>query len=297
MEELEKYRKTANERLVYPSNLGEDGMYPFMKIMINERALKGDEGFTTTIYTYIPIGIFQNDGISYGTLERGLTGQVMETILGNNNYALTREDLIAAASRGTSYVGDFVGFDVTGGYNVAVAKQGIAMNPSAVVTFDTTEIRQFDINLKFISETKEESAEIGKIINRIQNFMYPEKIGKFALQYPATFFIEFYAPDENLDITRTPLMPIYAPAYCTGLQTTYNPSHSSFHPDGTPVEVDVQLSFRETRALVREDLHELYKDAGISISDAPNEGNKLSQFTGDEKGDIIAGEEQDVNDI
>ncbi len=267
----------GNETLKYPLNIGENGMYPFMHIKINERYLKPDEGFVTDIYTYIPIGIFQNDGMSYGNLERGLIGAGIDA-LSNGAFSVTAEDLLAASGQFTSSLTNFTGVDLTGGYNAGVAKAGVAMNPSAVTTFESAEVRTFDINLKFITNSAKESQVVGKIINRIREFMYPEKIGSFALQYPATFEIKFYAgtsadPENAKEtiIKETPYMPVFMPAYCTGLQTTYNASHSSFHPDGAPVEVDCQLSFRETHQLTREELNERMKERGISTSLAEDE--------------------------
>lgn len=265
--------KSGVEKIVFPKNLGESGIYPFMHIRINERQGQEKEGYVTSIFTYIPVGIFNNDGISYGNLEQGLVGASINAVLGaarGNGIVLTQEDLMAAAGAGAGAVQSFVGFDPTGGYNIGMTKKGVAANPAAVTAFESPEIRNFDINLKFITESADESKEVGKIINRIQEFMYPEKIGQYALQYPATFEVEFYAP-VNGEIKRTPYMPLYAPAYCTGLQTTYNPSHASFHPDGAPVEVDVQLSFKEKDMLVREDIKRMMNEAGITHSDAKDE--------------------------
>tara|TARA_B100001093_G_scaffold93186_1_gene85426 strand:- start:2434 stop:3333 length:900 start_codon:yes stop_codon:yes gene_type:complete len=267
-EKTSKTLSAGNEILKYPLDIGGTN-YPFMHIKINERQGKADEGFVTDIFTYIPIGIFQNDGMSYGNLERGLIGSGIEALT-SGSFTVTGEDLMAAAGQFTSSLQNFTGVDMTGGYNAGVAKAGVAMNPSAVTTFESSEIRTFDINLKFITESKEESQRVKTIINRIREFMYPEKVGTFALQYPATFEIRFYAP-VNGQMAETTHMPVFMPAYCTGLQTTYNASHSSFHPDGAPVEVDCQLSFRETHQLTREELNARMSERGISTSDALDE--------------------------
>jgi len=244
----------GSEILRYPPAI--DSNYPYMQIKINERQGEIDEGFVTDIYTYIPVGIFNNDGISYNNLERGLIGGGIEA-LSQQNVSLTQEDIMAAAGEFTSQATAFTGFDVSGGYSAAVAKAGVALNPQAVSTFESTEIRQFDINMKFITNSSAESKTVRTIINRIREFMYPEQIGTFALQYPATFEIKFFMPGSEKP---NPFMPLYMPAYCTGLQTTYNPSHASFHPDGAPVEVDLQLSFRESDQLTREKINDAMVD-------------------------------------
>lgn len=254
--------KSGVEKIVFPKNLGESGIYPFMHIRINERQGQEKEGYVTSIFTYIPVGIFNNDGISYGTLERGMTGQIIETLKGSNEKGLTAEDMEAAFSRVAGEVGGFVGFDITGGYNAAVAERGVAVNPSAVITLDSPEIRQFDIQLKFVAESKKESQQVSKFLRRIQEFMYPEQVGKFALQYPALFEIKFMVP-VNGQYIESPFMPLYQKAYCTGMQNTYNSGHSSFHADGSPVEIDCQLSFREHKSLTREDIKERFATVGM----------------------------------
>jgi len=245
---------SGTETIVYPEDLrDETNPKPYMQITIHERHGEDKSGFTTNLYTYIPAGVFNNDGISYGTLERGMTGQIIESLKGTDRSKLTAEDIEAAFSRVAGEVGGAIGFDITGGYNAAVAERGVAVNPSAVITLDSSEVRQFDMTLKFIAESKKESEQVSKIIRRIQEFMYPEQIGKFALQYPALFEVKFMVPVGGTYI-ESPFMPLYEKAYCTGMQTTYNSGHSSFHADGSPVEIDCQLSFREHRNLTREDI-------------------------------------------
>ena len=256
---------SGTETIVYPEDIrDEKSQKPYMQITIHERHGADKSGFTTNLYTYIPAGVFNNDGVSYGTLERGITGQIFEQLKGNlEGQGLTTEDVEAAFSRVAGEVGGFLGgIDITGGYNAAVAERGVAVNPSAVITLDSSEVRQFDLQLKFVAESKKESETVSKIIRRIQEFMYPEKIGKFAVQYPALFEVKFMVPVNGTYI-ESPFMPFYEKAYCTGMQTTYNSGHSSFHADGSPVEVDCQLSFREHKNLTREDIKRRYAQIGV----------------------------------
>ena len=262
--EDKKSTHSGTETIVYPEDIrDETSQKPYMQITIHERHGADKSGFTTNLYTYIPAGVFNNDGVSYGTLERGMTGQIFEQLKGNlEGQGLTTEDVEAAFSRVVGEVGGAIGFDITGGYNAAVAERGVAVNPSAVITLDSSEVRQFDLTLKFVAESKKESETVSKIIRRIQEFMYPEKIGKFAVQYPALFEIKFMVPVNGTYI-ESPFMPFYEKAYCTGMQTTYNSGHSSFHADGSPVEVDCQLSFREHKNLTREDIKARYAQIGV----------------------------------
>ena len=68
-------------------------------------------------------------------------------------------------------------------------------------------------------------------------------------QYPPTFQITFY---NGTEVNK--FMPKIMPCYLTTVDATYNASGNSFHRDGSPVEVDMTLSFQETKTLTRYDL-------------------------------------------
>ena len=51
-------------------------------------------------------------------------------------------------------------------------------------------------------------------------------------------------------------MPKILTSYLTNLTTTYNSTTNAYHDDGQPVEIDMSLTFQETRALTRGDLYD-----------------------------------------
>ena len=55
-------------------------------------------------------------------------------------------------------------------------------------------------------------------------------------------------------------MPKIMDTYLVNCTTTYNSTTNAFHEDGQPVEVDMSLTFQETRPLTR---HDLYREEVI----------------------------------
>ena len=66
-------------------------------------------------------------------------------------------------------------------------------------------------------------------------------------------------------------MPKIMETHLVNCTTTYNSTSNAFHDDGQPVEVDVALTFQETKPLVRSDLYgpEVLKTPNIGYSDSP----------------------------
>ena len=85
--------------------------------------------------------------------------------------------------------------------------------------------------------------------------MYPEKSGAVSLRYPAKFTIDFYNGEK-----KNKYMPKIMDTYLVNCTTTYNSTTNAFHEDGQPVEVDMSLTFQETRPLTR---HDLYREEVI----------------------------------
>ena len=65
-------------------------------------------------------------------------------------------------------------------------------------------------------------------------------------------------------------MPVIMPCYLTQLETTYNPTGNTFHRDGAPVELDMNIQLTETKTLVRQDLYDDYPgiDPAQNVTDS-----------------------------
>ena len=86
--------------------------------------------------------------------------------------------------------------------------------------------------------------------------------------YPSQFEIEFVTPhinsggysDNKSKSYTNPYMPRFKPLVCTGCNVTYGSGGGSFSSfkDGSPVEIDLELSFTETEKVYMDDVDKGY---------------------------------------
>ena len=50
------------------------------------------------------------------------------------------------------------------------------------------------------------------------------------------------------------------------MSSTFNSTSATFHTDGSPLEVDISISYQETRALTRYDIENLANDTNRGIN-------------------------------
>jgi hypothetical protein len=226
----------------------------------------GEEVECDSINLFVPQGFSMPDSAVYGTMDLGNIGAVTDILsdpskLTEAGIAKLGPDGIAlAASAGTMIGGKAA--KVTG---IAALKAGIAFNPHTETTFTNSNIRSFGFTFKLVSENKEEADAAAIIENIFRKYLYPDKAGVASLKYPAKFNIGFYNGGKI-----NKYMPKIMETHLVNCTTTYNSTSNAFHDDGQPVEVDVALTFQETKPLVRSDLYgseEKPLDANIGYSD------------------------------
>lgn len=201
----------------------------------------------SAIHLFVPQGFSVPDSAGYGTMDLGLIQGF------RNREETTQADAVANLAR----AGAIADANVPGAMGAGAAvggatalEQGIAINPYTDTTFTNTNIRSFGFTFKLVSETREEAQMAAMIENVFRKYLYPEKAGSVSLRYPAKFTIDFYnGGDKNK------YMPKIMESYLVNCTTTYNSTTNAFHEDGQPVEVDMALTFQETRPLTRADLY------------------------------------------
>ena len=72
-------------------------------------------------------------------------------------------------------------------------------------------------------------------------------------------------------------MPKIFDCYLTTVETNYNPNANVFFKGGAPNEIDLSITYQETRALTRNDIDELENelDGTGSNFNLPIDGNKI----------------------
>ena len=211
------------------------------------------------ITTYSPPSFSVTDGAAYGTFDLGVLlgaavskeGSVDQAGLSRAAASLTGQDasiqkaLVLSASQKLGIIGE----TASRANDIFLQKRGVAINPNTVMQFNNAEFREFSFQFTMVAGSYDETLEIDRITNTFRKYMYASG-DKVVLKYPSLWDIKFnFADEENL------YMPKIKECYLTSLNVTFNPSGNGVHADGSPNEISVALSFRETKVLRREDLY------------------------------------------
>ena len=207
------------------------------------------------IWMYIPPGFAIGDSVNYNTSNFGASGVALERFGGGGFSKKTVDNINVGEAElvqlGINSAGN-LGSTGEAFKKGAMLERGVATNPFSATTFESTGIRTYSFAFKLISESAEESKMAKNIEAAFRKYMLPDsEINSLIVKYPPIWEISFYKGEEKNEY-----MPKLLESYCTGLTATYNSTSSSFHPDGSPVEVDISITFQETRAVVRSDLYQ-----------------------------------------
>jgi hypothetical protein len=127
------------------------------------------------------------------------------------------------------------------------AATGLAFNPRKEQVFKGVDFRTFQIEYQFFPRSSTESRNILNIIKMFKLHMHPEfkDTNKFLYIYPSEFDITYYSNGtENTSIHR------HTSCVLTEMTVNYTPnSQFTAFPDGTPTQINMQLTFRELAQL------------------------------------------------
>lgn len=186
----------------------------------------------------------------------GGDGQVTRAVSSLTTAAVAKNALsLAGAAVGSKAgtPGAILGFSAAGdaGEGVGNLVRGasrVASNPNQRTLFEQVGMRDFSFTFKMIANNEKESQEIKNIVQFFREELYPEPITtssgvQLAYEFPNMFDIEI----KNF-VGEAPAPKIQR-CYLLGVQTNYNGTASTMHPDGNFVEVDITLNFKEITAL------------------------------------------------
>ena len=134
----------------------------------------------------------------------------------------------------------------------------VVPNPNTRTLFRGVAMRAFAFDFTLIPNSPREAQEITNIIRFFRTQLYPEDIGGtattqgvFGLKFPNKFEIKVRYRDKELGVR-------YLPSYLTSFSAVYNDQGGAMHRDGSWNSVQIQLSFTETRTLVKQDIQAGY---------------------------------------
>ena len=152
------------------------------------------------------------------------------------------------------------------------------INPRMNTAFTGNTLRTFSFSFKLIGSSAQEVDTIQQIQQYFQEQVYAEELGgqKVMLKYPNQWRIEFMHPD-GYELTHIP--KIYT-TYLTSCATQINATGATFRRDMSPIEVDVALSFQETKILTRNELANLNNNSDRSNKDIASLSANINDLKG-----------------
>ena len=222
-----------------------------------------------TIQLYLPLGLAFRDNVTYENFDLGAAGAAMEGGLGFAESMVKGIGSFVSGLTGGSGadVAKLAGIQLSSKFGSFAAEAGavqklaggVTLNPNTRVLFKQPNIREFSFAFKFISRSQKEAEEVNKIIKFFRTELYPSEIAanvgdteiSLGYRFPNKFNISFSYNDDEI-----PGLAKLKPCYLRDVSTTYNSSAMAMHSDGNFTEIDMTLSFQETKALVRSDIEE-----------------------------------------
>jgi len=265
-----RFNNGGSDRMLYPETLklATDAHIQFqIKGGPGEAASKGQ------IALYIPNGIQKSDNIAYSNTDLkaaqpifeasknlfygpgGVTSmsEIMEGLDNAREVVIrnqTRRLRSALGAGGEALVGgDVIDAGSVGG-TIDYMRQN-TVNPNTKALLERINIRTFSLQFTFIPATEQESEAIEEIIKTFRMNMYPEISETYFLKYPSVFAVTVYPAGKatkDIHITK------WKDSYLSNLSVTNNPTSTTYHKLGAPVESTLTLAFTEYTSISREDI-------------------------------------------
>ena len=177
-----------------------------------------------------------------------LAGAALKAIVGNAITGNFGGDSPNARSIGEGAAA----FGLAGGVpgtntGVVSAATGLAFNPRKEQVFKGVDFRTFQFDYQFFPRSPGEAKNVLDIIRMFKLHMHPEfkDTNKFLYIYPSEFDISYFTNGvENTSLHK------HTSCVLTEMSVNYTPNgqFTSF-PDGTPTQINLQLTFRELAQL------------------------------------------------
>lgn len=250
--------------LQYPLNLTSTPKQQV--VMLTAFTKEGEKVVPQTIYLPCPTGIGFNDSAAFGTIDLGILGTVgAGAVEAASDASAGGAGMLGAAGAGIGSVVNQastlkggqaaqIGMQMTPFAEQAKLSSRALINPNTNSNFTGNAVRQFTFSFKMIANSEAEADAIRQIHQRFRYYTYAKPQtgeNKFTLDYPPVWtikFIDFETGKENKFI------PAIFSSYLTTVNTNFNSGQNIFFTDGAPLEVDMSITYQETRVLTRDDL-------------------------------------------
>lgn len=184
-----------------------------------------------------------------GSAFSGSIDDIKNALLGAGRSTELNEggSLGAAAAEGAGAIAAGSGVFGSGVDRAVLASFGYARNPQVEVLFDTVSLREFQFDFKFTPKNAKEAQTVLDIIKTFRFHAAPELLegsGRYFIP-PSEFDISFmYRGNLNDKLFKI------STCVCTGVDVNYvTAGQFATYYDGTPVEIEMVLKFKEVEIL------------------------------------------------
>ena len=232
---------------------------------------------TDSIALYLPAAVQDNTQAGYDGAETGILGLIAAgggafmDAMGNQDYAAAAGTLVggvkAISQQALKTVGaELVSTATLGAVDAdSIARLGAkafgqAENPFIEMMFKQMSLRDFSYTFTFSPRNQRESEEVQSIIRMFRFHMAPELKGNNHryLTLPSTFDIH-YMYQYNLESGReNNFYTKISTCVLAGVDVDYTPGGVKSFADGSPTQITMGLSFKETELLTKEKINAGY---------------------------------------
>ena len=226
-----------------------------------------------SIALYLPPNVTDTTSATYEDTPTGLLGFGLDTFLRTAD-AVQLKDFEAAGKLGGEAVKTFLeeSFKRMGGAlaealsgsegAIPLANKvfGRADNPFVEVLFNTMNVRSFTYNFNFAPRNESETLEIQEIIQLFRFHMAPEIQDQNRRYYtlPSEFDIHYMFKTDDGDSYENDFYTRIGTCVLENVATNYTPGGVKSFSDGSPTQITMSLTFKETEVLTKEKINQGY---------------------------------------
>ena len=226
--------------LPIPSNVADTNNVQYDSSTLNGLAAAGVKKAEDIMNIDLGENIFEQIGTAVGNFKQSVAGGVGSTQAGQN--AMTK----FLASKALNIFGG----NVTANQLLA-RSNGEILNPNMELLFGGPTLRNFRFSFKLTPRNAKESQQVKLIIRAFKRNMAPQAqggtldSGNFFLKSPNVFHLRYRTGRKN-----HPFLHRFKQCFLTDMQTTYTGEgvHATYD-DGTPVSMQLDLSFKELQPI------------------------------------------------
>jgi hypothetical protein len=223
---------------------------------------------TDSVALYLPPNVTDTTAAAYNGFAMGMIGFAaagggeFTRAMKSNDFSRAAKALVGqvkgftdfAAKEAGMALAEAVGGAEGGGTELINKAFGRADNPYMEVLFDKMALRTFTYNFTFAPRNTDERDDVQKIIQLFRFHMAPELRGDFNrfLTLPSTFDIHYMYQTEDGKASENDFYNRIATCVLENCTVDYTPGGVRSFADGSPTQITMALTFKETELLTKE---------------------------------------------